>query len=108
MDSPEWVPAMIYELAYGWNFLTVELTFRGFMIIGLASVMGRNVVIPMVVTYCFYHFGKPAGEAMSSIVGGYILGVIALESRSIFGGVLIHVGVAWLMEFFAWLQRDIY
>ncbi|MBL3655765.1 CPBP family intramembrane glutamic endopeptidase [Fulvivirga sediminis] len=105
LQSPKWVPAIIYELAYGWNFLTIELMFRGFMILALCSICGRNVVLPMVVTYCFYHFGKPEGEAISSIIGGYILGVIALESRSIFGGVLIHIGVAWLMEFFAWLQK---
>ncbi|MEM7107440.1 MAG: CPBP family intramembrane glutamate endopeptidase [Bacteroidota bacterium] len=106
LGTEEWVPAFIYEVAYGWNFLTVELTFRGFMILGLVSIMGRNVVLPMVVTYCFYHFGKPACEAISSILGGYILGIIALESRSVFGGVLIHVGVAWLMELFAWLQES--
>ena len=105
--TPEWVPAIIYELAYGWNFLSIELAFRGFMILSLAPILGRNVVIPMVVTYCFYHFGKPEGEAISSVVGGYILGVIALESRSIFGGVMVHVGVAWLMELFAWLQKDL-
>lgn len=108
LGTGKWFPAMIYELAYGWNFLTIELTFRGFMILGLVSIMGRNVVLPMVVTYCFYHFGKPAGEAISSIIGGYILGVIALESRSIFGGILIHVGIAWLMELFAWLQKEVY
>ncbi|MEM1408126.1 MAG: CPBP family intramembrane glutamic endopeptidase [Bacteroidota bacterium] len=108
LGTGEWLPAILYELAYGWNFLTIELAFRGFMILGLTSIMGRNVVLPMVVTYCFYHFGKPAGEAISSIAGGYILGVIALESRSIFGGVLIHVGVAWLMELFAWLQKEVY
>ncbi|ELR73488.1 caax amino terminal protease family [Fulvivirga imtechensis AK7] len=104
LDWPEWLPAIIYELAYGWNFLTIELVFRGFMILGLTALMGRNVVIPMVVTYCFLHFGKPAGEAISSIFGGYILGVIAYETRSIFGGVIIHVGVAWMMEFFAWMN----
>lgn len=103
----EWIPALVYELAYGWNFLTVELAFRGFMVLSLASIMGRNVVVPMVVTYCFYHFGKPGGEAISSILGGYILGVIAYESRSVFGGIIIHVGVAWMMEFFAWLQQKI-
>ncbi len=103
----EWIPAVIYELAYGWNFLTIELAFRGFMILSLAGIMGRNVVMPMVVTYCFYHFGKPEGEAISSIIGGYILGVIALESRSVFGGIMIHVGVAWMMELFAWLQQKI-
>ncbi|MEL7002743.1 MAG: CPBP family intramembrane glutamic endopeptidase [Bacteroidota bacterium] len=104
LEVDEWVPAMIYELFYGWNFLTIELAFRGFMIIGLAKVMGRDVVIPMVATYCFYHFGKPEGEAISSIFGGYILGIIALESRNVWGGVIIHVGIAWMMEFFAWVR----
>jgi hypothetical protein len=51
------------------------------------------------------HFGKPMGEAVSSIFGGFILGVIALYSRSILGGVIIHLGVAWLMEFTAWCQH---
>lgn len=104
LEVEAWIPAIAYEIFYGWNFLTIELAFRGFMIIGLAKVMGRNVVLPMVATYCFYHFGKPEGEAISSIVGGYILGVIALESKNIWGGVIIHVGIAWMMEFFAWLQ----
>lgn len=107
LQIAEWIPAMVYELAYGWNFLTVELAFRGFMVLSLASIMGRNVVVPMVVTYCFYHFGKPGAEAISSILGGYILGVIAYESRSVFGGIIIHVGIAWMMEFFAWLQQEI-
>lgn len=105
LEVEAWVPAIIYEIFYGWNFLTIELAFRGFMIIGLVKVMGRNVVIPMVAVYCFYHFGKPEGEAISSIIGGYILGIIALESKNVWGGVFIHVGIAWLMEFFAWLQK---
>ena len=107
LQVPEWLPALVYELAYGWNFLTIEVAFRGFMILSLANLMGRNVVMPMVVTYCFYHFGKPGGEAISSIIGGYILGVIAYESRSVFGGIIIHVGIAWIMELFAWLQQRI-
>lgn len=46
----EWMTALTYELAYGWNFLTVELVFQGFMILGLVSIMGRNIILPMVVT----------------------------------------------------------
>ena len=87
-----------YELVYGWNFLSVEFIFRGFLVIGMAKILGRQAILPMVAFYCFYHFGKPEGEAISSIFGGYILGVIAYKTRSIFGGVLIHVGIAWIME----------
>lgn len=105
LGVPEWVTALVYELVYGWDFMSVELTFRGFLVIGMTSLLGRKSVLPMVVTYCFLHFGKPLGEAIGSVFGGYILGVIAFYSRSIFGGVLLHVGVAWLMEIAAALQK---
>ncbi len=90
-----------YELSYGWSFVSVELLFRGFLVVGLIKIMGRHVILPMVVLYCFIHFGKPIGECISSVFGGYILGIIAYYSRSIWGGILIHIGLAWLMELFA-------
>ena len=102
---PEWVSVAIYELAYGWDFITVELVFRGFFVISLSAFLGRSSVIAMASLYCFLHFGKPELEAISAIFGGYILGVIALETRSIFGGVILHIGVAWMMELFGYLQK---
>ena len=103
---PEWVSVLIYELAYGWDFLTVEMIYRGFFVISLSALLGRSSVIAMASLYCFLHFGKPELEAVSSIFGGYILGVIALETRSIFGGVILHIGIAWMMEVFGYLQKE--
>jgi hypothetical protein len=94
----------IFEFVYLFDFITVELLFRGALVIGLSSLMGKNVILPMVVTYAFLHFGKPFAETIGSIFGGYILGVIALQSRSILGGCAIHMGVALLMELMALLQ----
>lgn len=105
-DWPEFLPAFIFEFFYGADFLNVELLFRGFFVIGMAQVLGRNSVMPMVVIYCFLHFGKPPGETISSIFGGFILGTIALYTRSIWGGVMIHVGVALLMELMAYLSKQ--
>jgi len=102
---PEWVPVLIYEFAYGWDFLTVEMMYRGFFVVVLCTYLGRPSVIAMASLYCFLHFGKPELEAISSIFGGYILGVIALETRSIYGGVIIHIGIAWMMELFGYLQK---
>ena len=99
-----WITHGIYELFYLADFATVELLFRGFMVIGLTSIMGRKAILPMVTTYAFLHFGKPLGEAIGSIFGGYILGVIAYESRNIWGGVFIHGGVAFLMDVAALIQ----
>lgn len=102
---PEWVTAFIYELCYGWDFVPTELMFRGFLVIGMSRVLGSGAVLPMVVWYCSIHFGRPLGEAISSIFGGYLLGVLALSTRSIWGGLLIHIGIAWGMEIAAFLQQ---
>lgn len=99
-----WIPALGYELTYGWNFISVELLFRGFFVIGMLKMLGRHAVVPMVVAYCFIHFGKPVGECISSIFGGYMLGIIAYYSRNIMGGIIIHIGLAWLMELVSMLN----
>jgi membrane protease YdiL (CAAX protease family) len=106
LEVPEWVTVAIYELAYGLDFITVELLFRGFLVIGMLSVLGRGGVLAMAVVYCFLHFSKPAGEAISSIAGGYILGVVAYETRSIWGGIIVHMGIAWMMELLAFIQKS--
>jgi membrane protease YdiL (CAAX protease family) len=79
--------------------------FRGFLVIGLSKLLGKNVILPMAATYVVLHFGKPMGETISSVLGGYILGIIALYSRNIWGGVFIHGGIAFLMEVFAFWRN---
>lgn len=100
----EWVTAGTFELCYGFDFLSVELFYRGFMVIALSRFVGKDAILPMVTVYCLLHFGKPMGEAISSIFGGYILGILAYRSRNIFGGLIAHLGVAWGMELMAWWQ----
>ena len=104
LQTDQWVTAGAFELCYGFDFLSVELFFRGFMVIALSRFVGKDAILPMVTLYCFLHFGKPAGEAISSIFGGYILGILAYSSRNIYGGLIAHLGVAWGMEYMAWLQ----
>lgn len=101
----EWISVVVYETAYLTDFLNTELFYRGFLIIGLSKLLGKNVVLPMVAAYAAIHFGKPLGETISSVFGGYILGVIALYSRNIWGGVFLHGGIAFLMEFFAYIRQ---
>ncbi|MDN5203038.1 CPBP family intramembrane metalloprotease [Fulvivirgaceae bacterium BMA10] len=95
----------IFELLYGISFVFIEWVFRGALVLGLVSVMGKGVILPMVASYAFLHFGKPPLEAISSIFGGYILGIISLRTKSIMGGTVIHVGIAWAMDLCAYLQH---
>lgn len=94
---------LLYELSYGSDFLTIELFFRGFLVIIFARYIGPAAVLPMAVFYCSIHFGKPMLECISSYFGGIFLGVIACYSQSIYGGIIVHLSLAWMMELAAYL-----
>ena len=49
--------------------------------------------------------GAVAGALISSFFGGYILGVFAYYSRSIWGGIIVHMGIALLMDLAAVLAK---
>jgi hypothetical protein len=104
-QMPPWLFALGYEISYGLDFFNVEFLFRGVLVIGVSQLIGKEAILPMVGAYCFLHFGKPVGECISSIFGGYILGVVAFYTRNIWGGVMVHVGLAWMMEAVAFVQR---
>ncbi len=89
---------LIYELSYGSDFFTIELFFRGFVVLAFSKWVGKDAILPMAIFYCTIHFGKPLGECISSFFGGIILGVVILHTRTIFGGLMVHLGIAWLME----------
>jgi len=92
------VEYVLYELAYGLNFLGIELFFRGFLVMALVNILGKDAILPMAVFYVSIHFSKPMGECISSFFGGCLLGIISYHTNSIKGGLLVHVGIAWLME----------
>lgn len=95
---PAWYYQLLYELAYGSDFFSIELFFRGFLVIGFAKWVGKDAIIPMACFYCSIHFGKPLGECISSYFGGLLLGIVSYHTRSIYGGLMVHLGIAWLME----------
>ncbi len=93
-----WLYKFLHELAYGTDFISVELFFRGFLILAFVKVAGKDAILPMACFYCTIHFGKPLGECISSYFGGVLLGIIVYNTRSIIGGLIVHLGIAWLME----------
>jgi hypothetical protein len=120
---PAWPWKLLYELSYGLDFLGIELFFRGLLVVVLVNYVGQaarassdllrhgphrsepslDSVLPMAAFYCTIHFGKPLGECISSFFGGLILGVLAARTRTILGGLIVHLGLAWLMELGGWL-----
>ncbi len=96
---------IIYLVCYAMDFISVELMFRGALVIGMVRIIGREAVLPMALVYMVFHFGKPLGETISSFFGGYILGALSYKHKNIKGGILVHIGLAWMMEFAAILQH---
>lgn len=89
---------LFFEVAYAVDFFSIELFFRGFLILVLSRYLGTAAILPVACFYCTIHFGKPMGEAIGSLFGGWILGIVVYYSRSIWGGLLVHLGIALLME----------
>ena len=100
-----WKNNLLYELGYGSDFFTIELFFRGLLVLGFGRYVGKDAILPMAAFYCTIHFGKPLLECISSYFGGIILGVIVYRTRSIWGGLITHLGVAWLMELAGFFAR---
>ncbi len=92
---------LMWEAMYGVQFFSLEFFFRGFMLHGLRRSMGSKAIFVMIVPYCMIHFGKPFPETMGAIFAGIVLGTLAMRTKSIWGGVLIHVGVAVTMDVLA-------
>lgn len=87
-----------FELSYGTDFISIELFFRGFLVFAFVRWLGPDAVLPMAAFYCSIHFGKPLFECISSFFGGLLLGIIAYRTQSILGGIMVHLGIAWMME----------
>jgi len=94
---------LLFELCYGFDFLCIEFFFRGFLILALIDICGTHCIVPMACFYCAIHLGKPMGEAISSFWGGLLLGIISYNTGSIWGSLIVHLGIALMMETGGWL-----
>lgn len=100
-----WSRLILWEAAYGFQFASLEFFFRGFLLFGLARSLGSAAIFVSVVPYTMIHFGKALPETLGSVIAGIVLGTLALRTRSIYGGVLLHCGVAWTMDGLAMAHR---
>ena len=101
-----WLDFLLWELLYMSQFVFLEFFFRGFMLNALRPAIGANAIWVMCVPYMMIHLPKLALEATGAILFGLFLGILALQSRSIWGGVLVHAGVALSMDVAALLRKQ--
>jgi membrane protease YdiL (CAAX protease family) len=106
----EWSTGLLltYWLCYGAILFSTEFFFRGVLLFGLEPKLGLAAVGVSVLPYCLIHAHKPLPEAFGSIVAGYVLGYLALRTRSIGGGVLVHCAVAFSMDALALVRNGLW
>jgi membrane protease YdiL (CAAX protease family) len=102
--SRSWYDFWAWEAVYAVQFFSLEFFFRGYWVKAGKTMMGSHAIYAMVVPYVMIHFGKPFLETIGAIFAGIILGTLALRTRSIWAGFLIHVSVAISMDLAALSQ----
>ncbi len=99
-----WLDLLAWESIYILQFVAIEFFFRGFIVNGLRIKFGSLSIAVMCLPYLMLHFPKLWLESTGAIAFGFFLGILALRSRSIWGGVMVHVGIALMMDVAAMLQ----
>ncbi len=95
----------IWESLYFVQFFALEFFFRGFMLQPTRRSMGSAGIVAMMVPYVMIHFGKPLPECLAAVIAGTVLGTLALKTRSVWAGFLLHVSVALSMDISSNLQK---
>ena len=99
-----WTDFLLWEIIYITQFISLEFFFRGFMLHSTKHAFGSNAILVMCLPYLMIHFQKPWLEATGAILFGLFLGTLAMCSRSIWGGVGVHVAIAVGMDVAALIQ----
>jgi uncharacterized protein len=89
---------IIWEVLYLIQFIAIEFFFRGFLLFPFCRHFGSAGILISIIPYCMLHIDKPLPEALGSIAAGIILSYLARSSKSIWGGVLLHGGIALSMD----------
>ena len=96
LESP--LLALGWELCYGGMFFSLEFFFRGFLIRQLCPRWGWGGIWFSTLPYFLIHYYKPFPEMLGSIPAGLVLGFASWRSGSIWGGLAVHLGVAYTMD----------
>jgi len=104
--SRSWFDLLMWEAFYFAQFFALEFYFRGWMLDALRKTMGASAIFVMAVPYCMIHYGKPYLEAHGAIIAGVVLGSLAMKTRSIYAGFIVHITVAGVMDYLALSSRN--
>ena len=101
-----WRDLALWWPLYAVQFAAIESFFRGVLVLGLSRLFGSAAIFVAVIPYMMIHFVKPPAEAAASVIGGVVLGFLALRTGSIVWGIALHIAVAASMDTAALVHKD--
>jgi membrane protease YdiL (CAAX protease family) len=99
---------LLWEVTRGLRFVCLEFFYRGFLLFSLEARFGYHAIAVAALPYGIMHHNKPFAEALGAVLAGGVLGLLALRSRSIAGGALLHIAVATSMDMFALFRKGFF
>jgi hypothetical protein len=113
-----WWEFIVYELIYLLFFITIEFSFRGYLLFGLNSIRmthqtgnGQSVssqrfglysILIQMLAYTTWHYGKPVPEMLGTIIWGICVAAIALRIKSIWPIIISHWLYNVFLDFLLW------
>ncbi len=99
---------LFWEVAYnGFYMFSWEFFFRGFLLFGLRPALGKGSLHFQAIVFGVMHWGKPMPEFFASFLTGYVLGIVALRTRTFLPTFALHAACAASFDFLvlAWGGR---
>jgi membrane protease YdiL (CAAX protease family) len=98
MVRDSWTLFIIYEMCCILYMFSWEFIWRGFTLFGLEKIFGFYAIFIQMIPFTILHNGKPTLETFSSIIAGFFLGCLAIRTRSILYGLIIHIAVIFMID----------
>ncbi|MGE5432723.1 MAG: CPBP family intramembrane glutamic endopeptidase [Syntrophomonadaceae bacterium] len=94
----DWNIFFIFEAALLLYMFAWEFIWRGYMLFGLEEKFNYYTVLVQMLPFVILHNGKPFLETLGAIFGAIILGMLALRTRSICYGIIIHFSTLFFID----------
>ncbi len=96
---------IIYEILLLLFLFSWEFIFRGFILFGLEKRFGLYAIFIQMIPFVILHNGKPFIETFASIIGGLFLGYLALRTKSILYGFIIHGVILVALDLLGFINK---
>lgn len=94
---------LTYELLYAGYFIGWEFILRGFLLFGLHRRFGPWAILIQLMPFVLLKIDKPMEEILAAFIAGFLLAMLALRTKSIWYGALLHILCALSLDWMIYM-----